>query len=154
VRPQAAIFDVDGTLCDVSTIRYLVDGTVKPRQFDEFHRLSAGCPCHRWVVEAAHEQARRGRVVLVVTARMDRWRGLTSQWLERFAVPWTALWMRRDDDYRPDVVVKQEILTEIQRAYDVVTVWEDQPTLADQVWRPTGAHVTLVPGWWPERQPT
>lgn len=147
VKPQAAVFDLDGTLCDVRSIRHLVNGVVIPRQFDEFHRRSEFCPCHRWVVEAAANQARRGRVVLIATGRMERWRPTSTRFLDRFAVPFTAMFMRQDEDYRTDVEVKTELRDQILQAYDLVAAWEDQPTLAEQVWRPRVPHVTLVPGW-------
>ncbi|WP_092501608.1 hypothetical protein [Agrococcus jejuensis] len=50
-RAPAVLFDVDGTLCDVRSIRHHVDGTGR-RNFDAFHAESIDCPPHapssRW----------------------------------------------------------------------------------------------------------
>ena len=144
--PEAVIFDVDGTLCDVTSIRYLVDGTVVPKRYDEFHERSAGCKPHQWVVDEAIAQDRLGRQVFVVTGRKERYRRLTEGWLNHWLVPHTALLMRGDSDHRPDHVVKEEILLAMLAPYRVVQVWDDRPSVVD-MWRSHGLDVTVVPGW-------
>jgi len=46
LMPAAALVDIDGTLVDVSSVRHHVAGPGK-RNFDAFHRESAGLPTHR-----------------------------------------------------------------------------------------------------------
>jgi len=142
-RQEAAIFDMDGTLCDVSGIRHLLHG---PGGFRAFHRASASCPPHAWVVDAARAQAARGRAVLVFTAREALHRNVTAMWLALHQVPSDAMWMRGIGDGRPDVVVKAEMLAWAQTMYWPVAAWEDQPSIAD-LWRDVGLDVTGVPGW-------
>jgi phosphoglycolate phosphatase-like HAD superfamily hydrolase len=141
--PEAVIFDMDGTLCDVRGIRHLIDG---PGGFHAFHRASASCPPNADVVRAAREQHAAGRAVLVVTARAARFRNVTAMWLALHGVPSDAMWMRTDGDHRPDYEVKRDILHWIRALYHPVAVWDDNPAVL-RLWHQEGIPVTLVPGW-------
>lgn len=143
---RAVVFDVDGTLCDVSSVRHLLDADDAGR-FDRFHLASAACPPNGDVVAAAMAASAGGAAVIVVTGRMGRYRGLTQLWLDRHDVPWDLLLTRADNDYRPDDVVKRELLREIRgRGYEVVRAWDDRPSVIG-MWESEGIPVTVVPGW-------
>lgn len=144
MRREAEIFDVDGTLCDVASVRHHVRG--RTRNFDAFHEAALGCPPHAWVVEGARTAAREGRVVVVVTARTERWRRGTEVWLALHDVPSDHLYLRGRHDGRPDVEVKREILAQVRQRYDVVRAWDDNPHVV-ALWESEGVPVTLVPGW-------
>jgi hypothetical protein len=142
-RPKASIYDMDGSLVDVSGIRHLLNG---PGRFHTFHMASVDCPPHQWVVDDARRDADAGLAVLIVTAREACYRHVTAWWLALNAVPSEAMWMRGLRDNRPDSVVKAEILRKILASYDVVKAHEDQPRVA-AVWESAGIPVTMVPGW-------
>lgn len=138
----ATIFDVDGTLCDVRTIRHLIAA----KGFDAFHRASIDCPPHDHVVQAAQAAAAAGHAVLVVTGRSEKWRSLTSMWLALHAVPSDVLRMRPDRDYRKDYVIKRAILARLRSRYDIVHAWDDNPAVL-RLWKDEGIPFTVVPGW-------
>lgn len=146
MKPTAVIFDVDGTLCDVSSIRHLIMSKSKHRNFDHFHRASVFCPAHEHVLAALHQALADGHHALVVTARKDTWLDLTVNWLGHVGATFTEIHARRHDDDRPDRIVKQEILHLIQQTYDVVHAWDDNPAVI-QLWLDEGIPVTVVPGW-------
>lgn len=143
--PEASIFDMDGSLVDVSGIRHLLDG---PGRFDAFHRASIDCPPHQWVVDDAKAEHAAGRAVLIVTARQARpvYRHVTAWWLALNAVPSEAMWMRGVNDTRPDYEVKREILAKIRRRYRPTRAWDDNPGPL-RLWAEEGLAVTVVPGW-------
>lgn len=141
-RRPGVIFDVDGTLCDVRTIRHLIAS----KGFDAFHRESANCPPHDHVVEAVRQAAAAGHAVLIVTGRVEKWRRLTSMWLALHDVPSDALEMRPDADYRKDYVIKKEILARLRRRYDILHAWDDNPAVL-KLWAEEGIPTTVVPGW-------
>lgn len=145
---DAAIFDMDGTLTDVSGIRHHV--TPSPRRqrldFDAFHRESVDCPPHGWVVDMARDCDAEGIAVVVVTARRARWRHHTAWWLALHRVPSAALFMRHDRDGRPDAVVKRDILGRIRRSWNPVLAVDDQPAVL-AVWESAGIPTIRVPGW-------
>lgn len=147
--PEAVIFDCDGTLVDVSSIRHLVAGGPANgyrKHFDAFHREAVNCPPHAWVVEAACAEHAAGRAVLIVTGRSAEHRNSTAMWLALHEVPSDAMWMRARGDYRPDYVVKAEILAKIRRRWRVVRAYDDNPNVL-RLWSQERIATVVVPGW-------
>lgn len=127
---DAALFDLDGTLCDTSAIEHLVEGENK--DFPAFHAASAGCPTRPEVESAVREAAAAGLAVVVWTAREFIWRDLTLDWLDRHHIAFDGLYMRLSADYRPAATVKAELLRDIAAdQFHVVQAWEDAPEIAE-----------------------
>lgn len=143
-RRTAVIVDMDGTLCDVSTVIHL---QAEPDDFTAFHEGCAQCPPHRAVVEWCIDHHSRGHEILVVTGR-DAWtRGLTVQWLsEHLPVPAAGLYMRRDGDFRSNVDVKREIHRLLEPAYDIRAAIDDDPEIVG-LWQEIGIPVAMVLDW-------
>lgn len=144
---SAVIFDMDGTLCNVSSILHHLE---EPhRNFHRFHRESVNCPPNPHVVQGAIEAYEAGHTILIVTARVFKYCWETMFWLtEHLPVPYEQLYMRQDGDYRPDGVVKLEILDLIDEdGYDVIHAWDDNPQVI-KVWESQGIPVTVVEGHW------
>lgn len=147
-RRDAVVFDMDGTLADVSSIRHLlVKDAGRPwKNFPAFHAASASVPVHGWVADAAREADADGLDVLVVTARKAQWRHHTAMFLALNHIPSAALFMRANDDNRKDHAVKADILARIRTRWNVVHAWDDNPSIID-LWKAEGIPVTVVPGW-------
>lgn len=143
-KRKAIIVDVDGTLVNTADIVHLV--LAKPKKYDHFHYASAFCEPHDWVVDEVREHFLEGTAVLIVTARKDRWWTLTSNWLGDNKVPYDELHMRRDDDDRPDYIIKEEILFELRERFDIIHAYDDNPNVIE-LWVEHGIPVTVVPGW-------
>jgi phosphoglycolate phosphatase-like HAD superfamily hydrolase len=143
---QAVIFDVDGTLADVSGIRHYVLDDPRRKNFEKFHAASVYMPAHADVLELARQYHADGYAIVIVTARKERWRYVTATWLQKWDVPFDHLLMRRDDDTRRDVEVKREILAKIRQRYDVILAVDDNPSVI-ALWESEGIPVRLVPGW-------
>jgi FMN phosphatase YigB (HAD superfamily) len=142
-KPKALILDMDGTLCDVSSVRHYVTGESK--NFDAFHRASLFCPPNDWVKQIAVNI--KGAQRIIVTGRMNRYRPTTSNWLAKHEVPFERLIMRPEGDQRPDYEVKEEILLDkILPYYDVILAVDDNPAVI-QVWQEHDIPVVIVPGW-------
>ena len=147
----AVVIDVDGTLCDVSSVRHFViptDGS-RRKDFHGFHDAASGCPPHQWVIDLAHDFRARGFTVIVVTARDAMWRVPTLWWLLLNDVPFDAVFHRPHRDRRPDVEVKADILAHIRaNGFDVQHAVDDNPKVL-ALWESEGIAVTVVPGWDP-----
>lgn len=137
-KRQAVIFDADGTLCDVRPVRHYVsnpDGTrAKHANFDKFHAGSAKCPTNPDVADMARAAHAAGLGVVVATGREAKWRELTQHWLDEHQIPYDMLVTRGAKDYRPDSVVKAELLGEIRKQYDPILAVDDRPGIL-KVWQ-------------------
>lgn len=139
---DAVIFDMDGTLCDTSTIEHFIDG--EKRDFHAFHAASGACPPRSEVVEAARAEHANGRAILVVTSREFIWRDLTLDWLVEHDIPYDALYMRIVGDYRKDVLIKKDILAQVaDDGFTVLAAWDDKADVID-LWRDNGIEVNVV----------
>lgn len=143
--PDAVIFDMDGTLCDVTSIRHHIVG-VQRKNFDKFHSLAIDCPPIYWVAGLAYICHHYGDAVLIVTARSTRYRNSTAFWLAMHGIPSDAMYMRRDGDYRVDVEVKRDMLARIRQSWNVVHAYDDNPSIIE-LWESEGIPTTRVPGW-------
>lgn len=116
-RQPAVIVDMDGTLCDVSTVIHL---QAEPDGFAAFQTGCAQCPPNQAVVNWCVDHHNGGSEILVVTGR-DAWaHGLTCQWLsEHLPVSIGGLYMRRDGDSRSNLDVKREIHSRLATLYDI-----------------------------------
>lgn len=136
---SAVIVDLDGTLCNVSTILHFVEGEEK--DFHAFHAASAWCPPDDHVAAAVRTAHDAGEGILVVTGREFIWRDLTLDWLRDHDLPYDELVMRISGDYRPDHVIKAEMLDDLlARGWAVADAWEDQDDIAE-LWESRGISV-------------
>jgi phosphoglycolate phosphatase-like HAD superfamily hydrolase len=143
---EAVIFDVDGTLADVSGVRHYVLDDPRRKNFDLFHAASSYVPAHTDVVDLARTHHTAGHAIVVVTARSERWRYRTATWLQKHDIPHDHLLMRRNGDQRKDVEVKREILTKIRQHYDVILAVDDNPSVI-ALWQDEHIPVRIIPGW-------
>jgi phosphoglycolate phosphatase-like HAD superfamily hydrolase len=145
MKPKAVIFDMDGTLVDVSGIRHHIF-TPGQKNFDAFHNDAVNCPPHEWVKWQAESYDSDGYHIIQVTARSEKYRPSTSWWLAENQVPSHALYMRPDKDYRPDTEVKREIIDRILKRYTIVHAFDDNPAIV-KLWGEYAIPCTVVPGW-------
>lgn len=150
MKPTAAIFDMDGSLCDVSSIRYHVNPK-DPRfsgkkRFDRFHSESINCPPNAQAVRLHMEAIKCGHKILIVTARKAQWSFHTALWLKENDIHYDEMFMRADNDNRKDYDVKHEILTDIRSRYHPVLAVDDNPAVI-RVWEEASIDTVTIPGW-------
>lgn len=135
------IFDLDGTLVDVTEALPLLDGEGGFRAFTE---ASIACPPRPEIVAAARQAHADGRAVLVVSGREYVWHDLTLGWLAQNGVPCERLYLRIVGDFRSDVEVKADLLAEMALdGFAPVAAWDDKPSVVD-LWREHGITAHLV----------
>lgn len=144
IKPTAYIYDVDGTLANVDPYIHLVRGPNK--DYDAFHRASIGALPHFEVVSMLNDTVADGHHVLVVTSRMEKWRGLTSLWLAQNSITSHGLFMRPNSDLRPDYEVKKDILDKINTHWDVLHAVDDNPNVI-RLWEDNGITTTKIGNW-------
>lgn len=145
--PDAVIFDVDGTLCDVRTVRHHVErpeGAIRfTPNFNLFHSESISCPAHPQVVNLLARARAAGFAVIVVTGREEKWSFITSTWLSEHDVLYDELLMRPSRDSRHDAVVKSEIERYIARRYNARLAIDDRADILE-VWQNAGIATSRV----------
>lgn len=143
-RRPAVIVDMDGTLCDVSTVLHL---QAEPDGFVSFHDACADCPPIPAVVDWCVDHYSRGHAIVVVTGRDASTRALTLEWLsEHLPVPIAGLHMRPDGDFRSNAAVKREIHDELAAAYEIRAAIDDDPEIVE-LWQEIGIPVAMVFDW-------
>lgn len=126
------VFDLDGTLADNSARSHLArlaakaDDADKEEAWNVFHD---GIP-HDPPIEAVRQTARRlyysGAVVEIWTARPERYRRQTVEWLDKHNIPHDVIRMRKDDEGRvPAVEIKTKWYEEAKVKPDMI--FEDHP---------------------------
>lgn len=143
-REHAFIVDMDGSLDDVRTVRHFVKG--KFRNFDMFHRSSLWTPANPEVKDMVMDAHMAGYKIVITTARNEAYREVTQKWLDDMNIPYDNIFMREDGDARHDYIVKDEMLVEVRKYYDVVHAIDDNPQ-AVGTWVKNGIKVTVVPGF-------
>lgn len=147
VRREAVVFDVDGTLCDVRSIRHYVEA--KPdlagfkRNFARFHAASIDCPPNPAVKQLLLDVREHGLAALIVTGREAKWLALTIEWLTKHQIPYDGIWTRSSKDYRPDHAIKSEIQLDISRRYRILLAVDDRTDIIG-VWQAAGIATAKV----------
>ena len=145
IEGDTIIVDIDGTIADANHRLHYIK--IKPKNWKAFIEASQyDEPFHDvvWLVKLIKTS---GVKVVIVTARSEHERNITINWLHNVAKlegVYEKLYMRSDDDYRRDDIVKQEILEQIRDdGYDPFMALEDRDHVVD-MWRANGLRCLQV----------
>lgn len=129
------LFDIDGTLANCDHRKHHIEGEKK--DWDAFYAT-----CHLdepidHMVELARDLYSHGHLVFV-TGRGEEQRGPTQEWLKDHGLGGPPLYMRPAKDYRPDDIVKGELLDQIVEAgYEPIMAFDDRNSVV-KMWRARG----------------
>jgi predicted secreted acid phosphatase len=141
MRKKTIIFDLDGTICNVTHRRKFVAS--KPKNWDAWNRGIALDTPNEAVKFMFESIVNRDDVeVLFVSGRSEDYREVTEAWLldNGFDVH-SNLYMRRSRDTRDDSIVKGEIADKIvAEGYDIFCVFDDRKRVVD-MWVDRGIFV-------------
>lgn len=151
------ICDIDGTIADAThRLHYIKpalsssdDPTKFSKNWDEFFAATHADSVFEdmrdilWSLLAGRLQ--RPRSLVYVSGRSEVCRQATESWLERHNFPRAQVFMRAEGDFRPDYVVKEEILDRDLKLLpkDVFCVLEDRNQVVN-MWRRRGFRVLQV----------
>ena len=106
-KPPAIICDLDGTLCNANSRKYLIEG--KHKNWDKFYEMCDQDTCHTHIAVIINRLAPIYKIILA-TGRVEKVRAKTIKWLDNFYIFYDALLMRPNGDFRPDEILKEEML--------------------------------------------
>jgi hypothetical protein len=84
-----------------------------------------------------------GEKIIIVTGRDESARELTIDWLNFYKIPFDYMFMRPENDYRKDSLVKSEIYNNELNKYNILFVYDDRNQVVD-MWRELGVKTFQV----------
>lgn len=132
---DAVICDIDGTLSDPTHRLHLVKD--KPYNWPAFFDAMGDDGLHEPIRDLLRMVDPPTQIILT-TGRPETHRAQTEAWLRLYEIPFDVMHMRPAEDYRPDHVVKAQILDGILAdGYRVLFVIDDRQSVVD-MWRERG----------------
>ena len=131
---EIVIFDIDGTLADVSERIHHV--RQKPKNWNAFFQGMAQDKTIHSMVRLCNILYASGIRIILCSGRSEEHRPETVEWLAQHGVNYHELLLRRDGDRRTDVVVKREILAGLDKS-KILFVVEDRSRVVE-MWRSEG----------------
>ena len=131
---EIVIFDIDGTLADVSERIHHVKK--KPKNWNAFFQGMAQDKAIHSMVRLCNVLYQSGIKILLCSGRSEEHRTQTVQWLAQQGVKYHELILRPDGDRRSDIIVKREMLAGLDRS-KILFVVEDRSRVVE-MWRSEG----------------
>ena len=134
---KTIIFDIDGTLANISHRRHFVTG--KKKDWVSFNNHMLDDVPNGPILELYNSLYINPMYnVILVSGRTDSYRELTTKWLDKYSIPFTEIIMRKKNDYRADNVIKEEILKELlSKGHKILFVVDDRDSVVE-MWRKNG----------------
>lgn len=133
---KAYVFDIDGTIARMGDRLKCIQSD--PKDWDSFHkRVDEDEPIEPMLqlLEDILYSSRRPAVVFL-TARNESCREETEHWLYKHADLYDpTILMRKGHDYRPDTIVKPELLK--KAGIEPIVIFEDRNSVV-KMWRELG----------------
>ena len=141
------IFDLDGTLADVSVRKKLATKPIGKMYWDKFldpDNIKLDVP-NDPVVRMAQLFAEDGFTIIIFSGRSDKTIHITRSWLTRNRVPFHKLVMRDSvtNHFVPDDILKKDMLDKYTDINDVFLVVDDRNKVV-KMWRDLGLTVFQV----------
>jgi FMN phosphatase YigB (HAD superfamily) len=131
---EIVIFDIDGTLADISQRVHHVRR--KPKNWNAFNEGMAMDKAIRSMVRLCNILYASGLYIVLCSGRNEKNRPETIEWLSRQGVNYHELLLRKDEDFRSDAIVKREILATLDKSR-IIFVVEDRSRVVE-MWRSEG----------------
>lgn len=131
------LFDLDGTLADNEHRQHYVSN--EDKEWDMFFAEQINDRPNHPIIELFKSLKKSNKNPLfIITARPERYREKTTEWLAKYQIFPERLVMRKDGDRRSDVIVKKEMLSNfrLEGMHPLFVV--DDRTSVVKMWREEG----------------
>lgn len=136
------IFDVDGTLMDIEHRRHFV--VQRPKDFDSFRAATKDDTPKNDIFAIAKAMKAAGHRIIISSGRNKSQMDITVEQINRNGLEFDAIFMRSDQDWRQDFIVKEGMLKKMQDAgFDPTMAFDDRQQVVD-MWRSHGLTVMQV----------
>lgn len=117
---DCVIFDIDNTLAHMGN-----------RGAFDWNKVDRDSP-NQIVIEQIGFHRSYGRKIIIVSGRDGACRELTEEWLDFYEIDYDEFYMRPENDFRKDTLIKKEIYeNHIKGKYNVMAVYDDRLQVLD-----------------------
>jgi phosphoglycolate phosphatase-like HAD superfamily hydrolase len=134
LKEEIVIFDIDGTLADISAREHHVKK--RPKNWKGFFEGMSGDVPIVPILNLCNTLYEAGFEIILFTGRPEDYRKDTEEWLDKHKVKYHSLFMRGSRDMRDDTIVKKEMLEHINKK-KIAFIVEDRNRVV-QMWRDEG----------------
>ena len=134
-RPQAVIWDLDGTLSDDRARAHFVEvETGRKRDWKSYFDAIEEDPPIAASIAILHAMRQDDYRVIFLTGRPEYTRPLTERWLAANGLEeYDLLLMRPESERRPAGIFKVEVLAGLRESYEIVCAFEDRIDVAEHL---------------------
>lgn len=122
-KKDCIIFDLDGTLA-----RMVNRG---PFDWNKVDQDAVNGPIYDIYQIISFAQEIFAVDLMIVSGRNDESMGGTQKWLDKYAIGYDRIYLRKPGDFRKDSIVKEEIWQEIEKEYNIVCMFDDRNQVVD-----------------------
>lgn len=127
-KQDAVTIDLDGTLCYANTNRNNERGYF---DWDKVYKDDI----NKLVAEQIEFHKSKGRKILILTGRDASCRKMTEDWLSMHGVKYDELYMRPENNYEKDSVIKRRIIeNDINPNYNILCAYDDRKQVTDMLY--------------------
>lgn len=142
MKTRCYLFDIDGTLADLSHRLHFIEKT--PKDWDSFFDACHADAPIAHICRLARILSRASQKVVFVSGRSDQCRAATELWLADNGLRGLPLYMRTAGDHRADHIVKGELLDRLRAdGFDPEMAFDDRKQVVD-MWRERGVPCAQV----------
>jgi len=132
------VFDLDGTVCNVTHRRHWVAS--KPKNWNAWNAGLVNDTLNDAVYQTLSALNAARFAIVLVSGRGSEYRAQTEKWLRDHNVPYEALYMREAGDFRADDIIKSELADQVEETYSIRGVFDDRKRVVD-MWIARGIFV-------------
>jgi hypothetical protein len=137
-KRDCIVFDIDGTLMDITERRKILMADPDHKDWAGFNANMHLDTPHVDMIQLCNILRQAGHLIVLVSGRGEESRGMTTQQLVFNGVVFEELFMRKAGDYRPDDIVKEEILDQmLADGWFPIMVFDDRDRVV-AMWRRRG----------------
>lgn len=126
-KQDVIVFDLDGSLCYANTNRNNERGYF---DWDKVYKDDI----NQIVAEQIKFHKSKGRKILIVTGRDASCKAMTEDWLAIHGIEYDELFMRPENNYEKDSVIKKRIIeNDIEPNYNILAWFDDRRQVRDML---------------------
>lgn len=146
IEEKVVVFDLDGTLADIEhRLHHVQNGN---KNWDAFYKACPADGPKEPIIELARMCDDAGHTIVISSGRIENVRAETEEWLAKHKINYARLFMRPNNCFTPDQILKKVWLDEglFGPKENILFVVEDRDRMV-QMWRQQGLTCLQVDQW-------